>query len=137
MTKCSRANGFEKKSCDDGQWSMEKGLMANSQWFLENGQWWRTAWGWSMLTRSADSQQWLPYDHCDLSATRDHVADLLATGTHPGLVLNYDRFGVTATMCQNSRLRVVEIDVEYIFHLVICQGDEAPKLLLQVLKCKL
>ena len=54
-------------------------------------QWWRMAWGWSMLTRSADSQQWLPYEHADLQATRDHVADLLATGTHGGLVLNWDQ----------------------------------------------
>ena len=100
-------------------------------------QWWRTAWGWSMLTRSADSQQWLPYDHCDLSATRDHVADLLATGTHPGLVLNYDQIWRNSYDVSKFKLRVVEIDVEYIFHLLICQGDEAPKLLLQVLKCKL
>eukprot|EP00435_Cladocopium_sp_Y103_P033811 s1426_g8.t1 len=55
-------------------------------------QWWRRAWGWSMLTRSNDAQAWLSYDSADMRAAREAVADLTEKmGVHKGLVLNFDQ----------------------------------------------
>ena len=54
-------------------------------------QWFRVAWGWGMYCRSSDAQAWLPFDHPDMVASRNAVQSLIAEGTHPGMILNYDQ----------------------------------------------
>lgn len=59
--------------------------------------WWRQCFGWSLLTRGGDDQQWLPYDHVDMVQSRAETKELLATGLcHPYLLLNYDQLWRTA-----------------------------------------
>lgn len=54
--------------------------------------WWKSQWGWTLLSRAADSQSWLPYHHNDMQQARDTVADLMQSkGVHPNLILNYDQ----------------------------------------------
>lgn len=70
-------------------------------------QWFRRVWGWGMYTRSADAQQWLPYDHCDMQAARQNVVDMLDPakgGVHPGLILNYDQVWRNSYQCSHFKI---------------------------------
>ena len=54
--------------------------------------WWRQAFGWSLLTRGGDDQQWLPWDSPDMVRSRQETLELIQEkGVHPYLVLNYDQ----------------------------------------------
>ena len=52
---------------------------------------WKSSWGWSMLTRSADESTWLPYNHVDMQQSRARTAQMIAEGVHRFLILNYDQ----------------------------------------------
>lgn len=52
---------------------------------------WRRSFGWSMLTRSSDSQAWLPFHDADMQAARDYVNSLSSQGVADGLCLNFDQ----------------------------------------------
>lgn len=55
-------------------------------------QWFRQAWGWSMLSRSSDTQAWLSYDHPDMVMAREAVRELETVhGCHDGMIINYDQ----------------------------------------------
>ena len=51
---------------------------------------WRQQWGWATLTRSADSQAWLPFHHPDMEEARRHV-NSLPEEVEGGLILNFDQ----------------------------------------------
>lgn len=54
--------------------------------------WWRAQFGWSLLTRSGDDLQWLPYGHPDMQQSRKETLDLIDNqGVHKFLILNYDQ----------------------------------------------
>lgn len=53
--------------------------------------WWRQVFGWSLLTRASDDQQFLPFTHVDMQLSRQRTLDLVANGVHPFLILNYDQ----------------------------------------------
>lgn len=56
-----------------------------ARWFLKG-------WGWSIFSKASDSQGWLPYDHCDMEATRQRMRDMLVSGQcHGAMVLNFDQ----------------------------------------------
>ena len=54
--------------------------------------WWKGAWGWTLLARSADEQSWLPYGHPDMEQARSETRKLFSEhNVHPFLLLNYDQ----------------------------------------------
>lgn len=56
-----------------------------ASWFLKE-------WGWSFLSRSSDTQTWLPWDHADMQASRDRLRTLIhERHVHPALGLNFDQ----------------------------------------------
>ena len=57
-------------------------------------QWFRQAWGWSMLSRSSDTQAWLSYDHPDMVMAREAVRELETVhGCHDGMIINCRQTG--------------------------------------------
>ena len=52
---------------------------------------WRSKWGWSMLTRGSNEQEWLGYNHPDMKLSRDSFQEMIESGCHPGLILNFDQ----------------------------------------------
>lgn len=54
--------------------------------------WWKSAWGWSMLTRAGEESSWLPFSHPDMVQSREHTMSLInEKHVHPYLILNYDQ----------------------------------------------
>lgn len=55
--------------------------------------WWKSAWGWSVLSRSADEgSTWLPYSHHDMVQSREEFSKLMSEQqVNPLLILNYDQ----------------------------------------------
>ena len=73
----------------------------NEKW----ARWFLVQWGWSILSKSSDSQQWLPYSHPDMVSARTAFRDLIDThGCHPGLILNYDQLWRSAWMTSGKLL---------------------------------
>lgn len=66
--------------------------------------WWKASWGWSMLSRSGDSQGWLPFAHEDMCRSREQTRQLLAEGCHKFLCLNYDQLWRSAWNMGQHRL---------------------------------
>lgn len=67
--------------------------------------WWRSRWGWALLSRSSDDQLWLPYSHCDMEMARSKIQGLITTHqVHPCLVLNYDQLWRNAFSLGNTPL---------------------------------
>ena len=52
---------------------------------------WRSKWGWSMLTRGSNEQEWLGYNHPDMKLSREAFQEMIGSGVHPGLILNFDQ----------------------------------------------
>ena len=53
---------------------------------------WKQAYGWSMITRSGDDLQWLPFDHVDMQQSREETLKLLSHhAVHKYCILNYDQ----------------------------------------------
>lgn len=59
----------------------------NEQWCRD----FRTRWGWSMLTRSAEDSSHLPYDHCDMESSREAFRRMVSSGVDQRLILNFDQ----------------------------------------------
>ena len=56
-----------------------------ARWFLKS-------WGWSIFSKASDAQGWLPFDHCDMQATRQRMQDMLESGQiHGAMCLNFDQ----------------------------------------------
>ena len=56
-----------------------------AHWFLQQ-------YGWSFLSRSSDTQSWLPFNHPDMKMTRQRLVDLISSGKVSGsLILNFDQ----------------------------------------------
>ena len=54
--------------------------------------WWKSSWGWTLLSRGGDEQGWLPYSHPDMAAARLDTKRLFSEdGCHKRLCLNYDQ----------------------------------------------
>lgn len=66
--------------------------------------WWKASWGWSMLSRSGDTQGWLPFAHEDMCRSREQTRQLLAEGCHKFLCLNYDQLWRSAWNMGQHRL---------------------------------
>lgn len=69
--------------------------------------WWKSSWGWSMLQRSADDQQYLPYGHQDMAMARKLVKDMFEVEdppVHRYLLLNYDQ--VWRSCYSNSKYKL-------------------------------
>ena len=96
---------------DRGEMSAEAALsaiMPEPQKVVPPGRRWASSflqqWGWSLLSRGADSQLWLPYDHADMVASRADFRSLLEKeDVHPALILNYDQLW-RAAWCASGKL---------------------------------
>ena len=54
--------------------------------------WFRQVYGWSLLGRSTENAQWLPYQHPDMVAARAAIQALMTEkGCHGGMLLNVDQ----------------------------------------------
>lgn len=81
--------------------------LPNSRW----ARWFLREWGWAFLSRSSDTQSWLPWGHPDMIASRERLRKLIDDGTiHPALTLNFDQvwrscyqFGGTLLMKDRSK----------------------------------
>ena len=67
------------------------------------GSWFLKKYGWSLLSRSSDQQQSLPYSHDDMRVAREDYQKLLQSGVHGALILNYDQLW-RCCWSHNSRL---------------------------------
>jgi len=83
-------NGSLHSSAVNGSFEPEpKRLKTPSQSWAR---YWRSQWGWSMLTRGSNDQEWLPFGHPDMANARQMTKELFTKhGVHPGLVLNFDQ----------------------------------------------
>ena len=67
--------------------------------------WWKSAWGWTLLSRSGDEAAWLPYDDVDMAQAREEVQKLISQhGCHPYLILNFDQLWRNAFALQKVPL---------------------------------
>ena len=67
--------------------------------------WWKSSWGWPLLSRGGDEQGWLPYSHPDMAAARLDTKRLFSEdGCHKWLCLNYDQIWRNAFTLQKTRL---------------------------------
>lgn len=67
--------------------------------------WWKEAFGWSLLTRRGDDQQWLPYEHPDMSQSRAATQALIdEQGVHRFLILNFDQIWRSSWSMEHHKL---------------------------------
>eukprot|EP00438_Fugacium_kawagutii_P030172 Skav221646 [mRNA] locus=scaffold1174:172793:177119:+ [translate_table: standard] len=94
-----QAGNLHPNALEAGLEPMPKRLKAPSRSW---GQWFRQTWGWSMLTRSNDSQAYLPYNHPDMECARVAVKALVSEQNVNGaLILNYDQPAASAAQWAN------------------------------------
>ena len=66
---------------------------------------WKDVWGWSMVTRGGDEQQWLPWNHPDMVQSREDTRALISKeNVHKFLILNYDQVWRTAWQMSRHKL---------------------------------
>lgn len=68
-------------------------------------QWFKEAYGWSLLTRRGDDQQWLPYHHPDMVQSRAATQALIdEQEVNKFLILNYDQIWRSSWSMEHHKL---------------------------------
>ena len=67
--------------------------------------WWKESFGWSLLTRRGDDQQWLPYHHPDMAQSREATSALVQEDdVHKFMILNFDQIWRSSWSMEHHKL---------------------------------